>query len=64
MAVMVLIGICAAAVAFLVYFEVALFRESKRPFVMYRVEYHKAYVDSPTEELDSEEPLAEPEPAA
>ncbi len=63
MGMVVVIGLCAAAVAFLIWFEIALFRESN-PFVMVHVAYHKAYIEEPEEELGGEEPVTEPAPAA
>ncbi len=63
MALVIVIAICAAAVAFLVWFEMALFRESN-PFVMVHVEYHKAHIEETEEELGGEGSLTEPVPAA
>ncbi len=38
----VVIGLCAAAAAFLIYFAVSLIRDGSQPFVLYHVEYRLA----------------------
>lgn len=47
MAMAVVFAVSAMAVAFLVWFEIRLLRDSSRPFAIYHVEYCNVEPDSP-----------------
>lgn len=54
MALLVMGSFSAAAIAFLAWFEIALFRDKSTPLFAYHIEF--TVIDSPPEEVEGEEP--------